>query len=120
MTCKKISEFSSKLGTDEDWIYIGDFLDYFYSNPSADSLDEPVWTNQSDYTKSFISAMAAQLAFNYGFKIPKWTKDEKYILKEPHFAMNAKGNLRLVLLAESPKFFRDRNIYTTDNVLGRV
>lgn len=125
----KLCEFATKLNESKsDWIYIGNFLDDFYRN-STTNLErtemissEPKWLDsQSMYVKAFCSAMVCQIAVQYKIKIPAWAYDRKYFnLKEPHFAMNAKGNLRLVLLRESPKHFRERNIFTTANVLTRV
>lgn len=109
-----------------NWIYIGDFLDEYRFTESSKLKfemlkDEPCWTDQSEYIKTFISAMATKLAVDCDMDPPMWVYDEKYFkLWPPHFAMNAKGDLRIVLLAESPKEFRERNIFTTENVLNRV
>ncbi len=123
-----LKEMCENLGSDEsmNWIYIGDFLDeYRFTECNKAKFemlkDEPYWTDQSEYTKTFISAMATKLAVDCDMDPPMWVYDEKYFkLWPPHFALDAKGDLRLVLLAESPKEFRERNIFTTENVLNRV
>ncbi|RJO61152.1 hypothetical protein C4544_03620 [candidate division WS5 bacterium] len=51
---------------------------------------------------------------------PAWVFKEKYFLKDPMFALDAKGMLRLVLLVESPNEFVVRNIFVTENCLQRV
>jgi len=49
-----------------------------------------------------------------------WVFKEKYFLKEPMFALNAKGDLRTILLVESPNEFLVRNIFVSNNCLQRV
>lgn len=109
------------------WFAIGNYLDEFYyamtDKQRQDVLDEePIWLEGIGlYEKTFISAMVNKLAVDYNLKTPEWVyKDEYFELKVPHFAMDAKGDLRLVLLVESPKQFRMRNIFTTANVLSRA
>lgn len=84
--------------------------------------EEPVWfTGVGEYEMAFVSAMVNKLAVDYDLITPTWVYNDEYFqLKEPHFAMGAKGDLRLLLLVESPKQFRMRNIFTTSNVLSRA
>ena len=109
------------------WTGVGDFLDRFYNILTDKERHnvlhkEPKWYEGVDiYDKTFISAMVEKLAIDYNLDVPKWTYNKEYFeMEKPHFAMNAKGDLRLILLKESPKPFRMRNIYTTANVLDRA
>lgn len=110
------------------WHYIGDFLDYFYSDvrTSEERLslvsDEPQegCTKLSDKDYAFIAGLVHKISFDYAFKPPEWVIKDIYFLKEPYFSNNAKGKLRLVLLVESPYEFRMRNIFTSANSLDRV
>jgi hypothetical protein len=111
----------------ELWLVLGNWLDAFYSIARTQqerqaALDEPLDedTTLSARNQALLAASAEKLAIDYGLEIPDWTLKECYTLKEPWFAMDAKGDLRIVLLAESPNPFRIRNIFTTDNVLRRV
>ena len=70
---------------------------------------------------AFIYAMVNKLEVDYNLDTPNWVYNDEYFkLSTPHFAMDAKGDLRLLLLVESPKQFRMRNIFTTANVLSRA
>lgn len=112
---------------DDMWFAIGNYLDEFYYSLSKEERqivlnEEPVWYDGvGDYEKAFFSAMVNKLAVDYNLQTPAWVYNDEYFqLEKPHFAMDAKGDLRLVLLVESPKQFRMRNIFTTSNVLSRA
>lgn len=109
------------------WFAIGNYLDEFYyalDNKQRQQIanEEPEWFDGvGEYEKAFISAMVNKLAVDYNLDTPSWVYNDEYFqLGTPHFAMDAKGDLRLVLLVESPKQFRMRNIFTTANVLSRA
>ena len=109
------------------WFTIGNYLDEFYYTLSNEQRqlvldEEPEWfVGAGEYEKAFISAMVNKLAVDYNLDTPEWVyKEECFKLYPPHFAMDAKGDLKLVLLVESPKQFRMRNIFTTANVLSRA
>ena len=109
------------------WFAIGNYLDEFYYALNDEQRrivldEEPEWYDDAGkYEMAFISAMVNKLAIDYNLETPLWVYDIKYFeLAKPHFAMDAKGDLRLILLVESPKQFRMRNIFTTSNVLGRA
>ena len=53
-------------------------------------------------------------------KKPKWIRDTKYILAAPFFPSALKGEIRAVMLIESPVEFKVRNIYVMADVLKRV
>ena len=110
------------------WFAIGNYLDEFYY--SLDNEQRHIILNEEPeqfegvplkYEMAFIYAMVNKLEVDYNLDTPSWVYKDKYFqLKTPHFAMNAKGDLRIVLLVESPKQFRMRHIFTTSNVLSRA
>lgn len=116
----------NKLNNENNSILIGNFLDDIRFNFSNNSLNknyfdiEPIWPNIKIQTVAFFTGCLHSLCHEFKYKVPKWMYNQNYFLTEPYFSMNAKGNLRLILLGESPKEFRIRNIYVTNNVLRRV
>lgn len=111
----------------ENAIILGNFLDkirYEYNNSNLNSdyfNKEPKFDNSlNDINKSYFVAMCHKLCREFGFKLSKWMLDDKYILDKPYFAGNPKGNLKFLLLIESPYEFRAKNIYVTANALERV
>ncbi|HUC91973.1 MAG TPA: hypothetical protein VMS09_08085 [Paenibacillus sp.] len=107
-------------------IHCGNFLDEFYraSNEQRRLMvgREPEgYPGFPDYVLPFLAAMVHKLCNDYNdMECPAWVHKERYVLKEPHFWLDAKGNLRLVLLAESPVEFKIRNLYVTANTLSRA
>lgn len=108
-------------------LLFGDFLDYFYDSDRTSEerfvliKDEPVRydsVQQRDY--AFLAATAHTLALEYKLIVPDWVMKDFYFLEKPYFALDAKGDLRIVLLLESPPCFRIRNIFVSENVLSRV
>jgi len=109
------------------WLYLGDFLDYFYAKERTTHerqqlvIVEPnAHAGITETTYAFIAGAVHKICTDYDVPVPKWTFKQKYFLQDPYFSMNAKGMLRLSLLAESPLQFRARHIYTSANTLSRV
>mgnify|MGYP000111893959 CR=1 FL=1 len=109
------------------WHYLGDFLDYFYSSDRTTEerfnlvLHEPIIYDaltKKDY--AFLAGTVHKVCHDYHVRPPEWVIKDDYFLERPYFSVNAKGNLRLVLLIESPPEFRMRNIFTSENTLDRV
>lgn len=106
-------------------IHTGNFLDEFYrSSPEKRQRmveQEPDHHNHLPVPLlPFLAGMVHKLCNDYGLDCPDWVHNDKYFLPEPHFAFNAKGNLRIILLVESPVEFKIRNIFTTANTLNRI
>lgn len=96
---------------------------YKNSNKYKDFLKiEPDWKTLDQKSISLIVSSMYHLArkTEWKMKVYSWMLDEKFILKEPYFALNAKGMLKVILLQESPKDFRRNNIYVSANVLEKV
>ena len=96
---------------------------YKNSNKYKDFLKiEPDWKKLDQKSISLIVSSMYHLArkTEWKMKVYPWMLDEKFILKEPYFALNAKGMLKVILLQESPKDFRRNNIYVSANVLEKV
>lgn len=108
------------------WYYFGDFLDFFYREDTTNEQrwdlvkDEPEFFNCfENWQYAFLAGAVQHLCVKYSLSSPKWVYDKKYFLEDPYFSLNAKGNLQALLLCESPKEFRIRNIFTSANTLGR-
>ncbi|MDF2648489.1 MAG: hypothetical protein K0Q73_4294 [Paenibacillus sp.] len=106
-------------------IHTGNFLDEFYRS-GADKRQQMV-EREPDHDDPFpvhllplLAAMVHKLCNDYDLACPNWVHKIKCVLPEPHFAFNAQGNLRLILLAESPEEFKIRNLFVTANTLPRV
>lgn len=116
LTGKDVNQFA---------IHCGNFLDEFYrsSNEKRQRMVErepEALPNLPDYMLPFLAGMVHKLCNDYGVDCPDWIHKASFFLKEPHFWLNAQGNLRLVLLAESPIEFKIRNLFMTSDTLTRV
>ena len=74
----------------------------------------------SQQTYAFLAGTAEKLCNDAGIDPPGWVFKDDYVLKDPMFAMDAKGMFRVYLLVESPIEFVVRNIFVTENCLQRV
>ena len=107
-------------------IYMGDFLDYVYSADKqiqAEAIrQEPImYSGLPMMYYAYLSATADTIAHKYGIEIAEaWFNRRKYILEEPHFPHGLKGDIQIILIAESPIEFRARNIFVSSNALSRV
>ena len=107
---------------------VGEFLDSFYgSEPERKAsmvAEEPEAICSDDERTSsvraaYLSAVAEALAYWGGFPAPPWVFQKRFFLEKPWFATDIEG-LRPLLLAESPVFFRRRNLYVSGNALSRA
>lgn len=116
-----IDDYNREKSWERYWVYMGNFLDEFYSNPNLWSvIDEPEFGETCpDYISTFTAASCEYLCNKYKFYPPSWCMKDKYILKEPSFPSGAKGPLRFILLQESPIEYKSRNMYVGNNVLSR-
>lgn len=123
----RVCDIARKTGSNMEQfaIHCGNFLDEFYrtSNEQRRVMVEREPEAQSgfpDYVLPFLAAMVHKLCNDHAVECPAWVHKEQYTLKEPHFWLDAKGNLRLVLLTESPIEFKIRNLFVTANTLSRA
>lgn len=100
----------------------GDLLDDFKRDPSFGLIKDSVLDlpNLTEVDKSIAAATVDELCGRYKIKRPEWVFDSSTYLDKPHFAMNAKGPLRIVLLRESPKWYRSRNLFVSSNCSERA
>jgi hypothetical protein len=68
----------------------------------------------------FLAGMVEKLCNDHQLACPEWAFADCYYLDRPNSWMDAKGDLRIILLVESPVEFKMRNIFTTSNTLVRV
>ncbi|MBI1177201.1 hypothetical protein GC207_07150 [bacterium] len=103
---------------------LANFLDEFYSMPSAMRLsDEPPLlaecSENGSLEDAYLAATAEELARRFSLPVPGWVANEKRQLKRPWFA-SPLASLRAVLLQESPPAFRARNLFISENGLSRA
>lgn len=123
----KLQEVIKKTAKNPDnfELYWGNFLDYYYRCDKEQKKEivreEPEnFKELSKQRYAFIAAAVEKLCNDYNIAPPDWVFKDKYFLKDPMFALNARGDLRLFLLVESPNEFVVRNIFVTENCLKRV
>ena len=111
---------SQNLSWNNFWLMFGTFLDEFYKNKNIEMLnEEPVWGEIPKTIQSFVCASVDYLAHEIGEESPRWVMNKKYELEEPFFPSDLKGDIRAVMLIESPIEYKVRNIYVLANVLSR-
>jgi hypothetical protein len=104
---------------------LANFLDEFYSAPSADALavePEPLAPRFADLGQvqdAYLAATAEELARQFDLPRPTWIDAEMRRLHRPWFA-SPLAALRAVLLLESPAAFRSRNLFVSENALSRA
>ena len=102
------------------WLMFGTFLDRFYAEKDVNLLkEEPLWDDIPKEIQSFVSSSVDYLSNSINEKTPTWAMNKKYELKEPFFPSDLKGDIRAVMLIESPIEYKVRNIYVLGNVLTR-
>ena len=110
---------------DDFYLSLGDFLDAFYRSDS-DTQANMIAATPVDMEKPelvpLLAATAHKLAIDFGLVTPQWTFESRCYLPgmSPHFACNAKGNLRLLFMYKSPSEFKHRNLFVDENILIRV
>lgn len=121
-----IYDISTKTNAGADfYLLIGDFLDSFYRMTDKEKT-RVLSIAPNDMTKPeyipFLASATHKLADDFGITPPDWVFDKRCYLPgdKPHFACNAKGNLRLWFMYKSPSEFKHRNLFVDENVLSRV
>ena len=107
------------------YLLLGDFLDSFYTAFDKDrNIMLSVAPNDMEKPEyvPFLASVAHKLADDFNIIPPDWVFDKRCYLpgNKPHFACNAKGNLRLWFMYKSPPEFKHRNLFVDENVLLRV
>ena len=110
---------------DDFYLLLGDFLDEFYRTQAGIQVkmisESPEDMEKQEYVP-FLASTAHKLANDFGLEPPLWVFEERCYLpgKNPHFACNVKGKLRLFFMYKSPTEFKHRNLFVDENVLVRV
>lgn len=97
-------------------------IDDFNRCPNYDLVSDNILDieNLNSVQKSLISALVDELCTTHNIRHPEWIFSSECYLSEPYFALNAKGKLRIVLLSESPSWYRSRNLFVSRNCSERV
>jgi hypothetical protein len=104
---------------------LANFLDEFYSGPTAGALRDtpdllaPKFEDQGRVQDAYLAACAEELARRYELPLPSWTDSPDRKLHRPWFASSL-ASLRAVLILESPPAFRSRNLFVSENALSRA
>ena len=121
-----IYDISARTNAGADfYLLLGDFLDSFYRTPDNEKTEmiaaAPLDMLKPEYIP-FLASVAHKLADDCDIIPPDWVFDNRCYLPgdKPHFACNAKGNLRLWFMYKSPPEFKHRNLFVDENVLSRV
>lgn len=98
------------------------FIDDFRITPDIKIIQDSILDVKclNIIQKSILAATVDQLCYEMNVDRPDWIFDKSTYLKEPYFALNAKGNFRIILLQESPSWYRSRNLFVTKNCSERV
>jgi hypothetical protein len=111
-------------GSDFD-LCLANFLDDFYSAPSAAALLPepvllaPVLGESGRVQDAYLAAVAEILACDHQWPGADWIASPDRRLHRPWFASTL-ASLRAVLLLESPAAFRSRNLFVSENALTRA
>lgn len=101
------------------------FLDDFYSEKSADGKyqlikEEPVYDESSCVFMCMLACAVHKLANDYNLETPKWVFNEKYVLKDIHYAFDTKDReYQEFLQKNTPDEYKCRNLYYGEDVLKR-
>lgn len=124
MTIREVAALTSR-DVEQFELHKGNFLDEFYRSGVEERQAMVAEEPEPDVRLParilpFLAGMVEKLCNDHDLECPAWVFDDRYYLGKPDFWMDAQGNLRVVLLVESPVEFKTRNIFTTSNTLTRV
>lgn len=97
-------------------------LDDFYKTHDVSLVSDSILDlqNLTISEKSLLAATVDEICSMNNIDPPNWVFDPSTYLDEPVFAMNARGPLRIILLQESPCWYRSRNLFVSKNCSERV
>ena len=103
-------------------LLLGDFLDAFYRADAAarQSMIDAVPGGGAPDVLPYAAAAAHKLANDHGLAVPAWVFEKRCYSARPFFGCNARANLRLLFMYQSPAEFKHRNLFVDENVLARV
>jgi len=104
-----------------EWWFVPfmDFVDDFRRDKDTSFLQKP-FTLDNERIDALLASTVEYLCDEMGLNIPEWIEDVPSC-REPWFVSGTKHpKLREIILEESPKRFRERNIWVLENFLYRV
>lgn len=70
--------------------------------------------NGGEIADAFLAAQVEFLCRRAGVRVPIWTRSPEYVLADPWFGhSNPPTGLRAILIRDSPREFKDRNLFTS-------
>ena len=102
------------------WLMFGTFLDDFYVKKDVGMLNErPNFDDIPIEFQAFVAASVDYLAHTLNKITPTWAMKKEFELAEPLFPSGLIGDIKAVMLIESPIEYKVRNIYVLRNILSR-
>ncbi|QQR81044.1 MAG: helix-turn-helix transcriptional regulator [Deltaproteobacteria bacterium] len=103
----------------ESWkTHLFDFVDNLRKNPDPTYFQDPPESSLSQELKALIASSVEVLCVELSLSAPWWC-DGVAPVENPWF-VSGRGNLKAMALAESPGYFRKRNIFVLGNFLSRA
>lgn len=116
-----VVSISRKIRADgqESWkLWMFEFVDAFRRHPSPELIDDPPAPGTSAEMRCLLASTVENLCAECGVPIPWWCRAIGP-LPAPWFVSGIE-NLKACALAESPAFYRGRNIFVLGNFLDRA
>lgn len=124
--CENLVEIRDALAKAEEGfaVLLGNFLDQFYSGPSAEALAaEPGLLEgvleDGGYYDAYLAAVAEYLAGKFGLPLPDWVNGSGRFLAT-HRVYGWHPKLRELLISECPEPFKRRGVIVSANAMFRV
>lgn len=86
-----------------------DLISLISDKPERLTINDPYLSN--DAYDTLLSGIAAEIVGRYKTEQPEWISDPRYFLAKPQFTCNDNAEKRAILLAETPSYYRARNLF---------
>ena len=119
---RKWNTLRYRLQNEDFNIALANFLEDFNRHPDYKCVKDSILDLESlsKVDKAFVASTVDEVCGKFNVPRPDWIFDSSTYLDDPYFAMDAKGPLRLILIQESPRWYRSRNVFVSKNCSWRV
>lgn len=113
------------LGTEDEILLHGQFLDSFYRKKNDNDRyqllkDEPVYNPNYRLFLCMLAGSVEKLANDCNLPVPEWTKKQDYKFGHIYFAYNTENkDYQTFLIQTTPVEYKKRNLMVGDTVLRR-